>query len=127
MPGATVARSGSRMTSSSPAAGHLLPVAYTAAPFVTDEGIEGCVVVFEDIIERKANQDRLEREAGKLEWIQHIVDALAEDRFVLYAQPIINVGDPRGQCSASCCCACACPTARSSLPGSFCPSPRSTA
>ena len=77
--------------------GALLPVAYTAAPFVTDEGIEGCVVVFEDIVERKANQDRLEREAGKLEWIQRIVDALADDRFVLYAQPIIAAEHRRGR------------------------------
>jgi len=68
-----------------------LPVAYTAAPFETDDGVQGCVVVFEDISERKAHEESLEREAEKLSWIGRIQDALAEDRFELFAQPIIDV------------------------------------
>ena len=49
------------------------------------------MVVFEDISERKAHEENLEREAEKLSWIGRIRDALAEDRFVLYAQPIVDV------------------------------------
>ncbi len=72
--------------------GRELPVAYTARPFETDDGVEGCVVVFDDISERKADEERLQREADKLAWIGRIQDALAEDRFVLYAQPIVDLG-----------------------------------
>jgi EAL domain-containing protein (putative c-di-GMP-specific phosphodiesterase class I) len=71
--------------------GHELPVAYTAAPFDTDEGVQGCVVVFEDISERKRNEDALLREAEKLVWIGRIREALEQDRFLLYAQPIVDV------------------------------------
>jgi PAS domain S-box-containing protein len=71
--------------------GQELPVAYTAAPFETDDGVHGCVVVFEDISERKATEESLRREAEKLSWIGRVQDALAEDRFVLYAQPIVDL------------------------------------
>ncbi len=71
--------------------GGRFPVAYTAAPFVRTDGIQGCVVVFEDISERKAREDALQREADRLAWIDRIQDALAEDRFVLYAQPIVDL------------------------------------
>ena len=71
--------------------GRELPVAYTSAPFETDDGVHGCVVVFEDISERKAHEQDLEREVEKLAWIGRIQEALAEDRFVLYAQPIVDV------------------------------------
>jgi PAS domain S-box-containing protein len=72
--------------------GRSLPVAYTAAPFVTDEGIDGCAVVFEDITERKARQADMERDVETLSWIGRIQDALEEDRFELFAQPIIDLG-----------------------------------
>jgi EAL domain-containing protein (putative c-di-GMP-specific phosphodiesterase class I) len=71
--------------------GRRLPVAYTSAPFSTDESVDGCVVVFVDISERKAREESLQREADTLEWIQRIRDALAEDRLELYAQPIIDL------------------------------------
>jgi PAS domain S-box-containing protein len=71
--------------------GSTLPVAYTAAPFETDEGVEGCVVVFADITERKARETVLQQEADTLSWIGRIQDALMEDRFVLYAQPIVDL------------------------------------
>lgn len=71
--------------------GRFVPVAYTAAPFVTDDGMEGCAVVVQDITERKARQVDLERHAETLSWITRVREALAEDRFVLYAQPIIDV------------------------------------
>ena len=68
-----------------------LPVVYTSSPFVTGDGVEGCVVVFEDISNRKEAENHLQREADKLDWIGRIQEALAMDRFLLYAQPIVDV------------------------------------
>jgi PAS domain S-box-containing protein len=71
--------------------GSELPVAYTASPFVTEDGIEGCVVVFEDITARKAAAVEIERDLEKLTWVERIQSALKEKRFVLCAQPIISL------------------------------------
>jgi PAS domain S-box-containing protein len=71
--------------------GSELPVAYTAAAFSTDDGIEGCVVVFEDITERKAAAQRVEFDVEKVASLDRVQQALAENRFVLYAQPIIDL------------------------------------
>jgi PAS domain S-box-containing protein len=71
--------------------GDLLPVAFTASPFVTDDGVGGCAVVFEDITERKQRQESMERDVETLSWIGRIQDALAEDRFELFGQPIIDL------------------------------------
>ena len=71
--------------------GRELPVAYTAAPFSTGVGIEGCVVLFEDITKRKAEALRVGRDLEKLTWLERIQEALTEKRFVLYAQPIIDL------------------------------------
>lgn len=75
--------------------GRPLPVAYTASPFETEDGVHGCVVVFEEISERKAYEEDLQREANKLLMIEQIQDALAQDRFLLYAQPIVDLADRR--------------------------------
>jgi PAS domain S-box-containing protein len=71
--------------------GLALPVAYTSAPFVTDEGIDGCAVVFADTTERKARENALKHDAEALSWIGRVQDALKEDRFELYAQPILDL------------------------------------
>jgi PAS domain S-box-containing protein len=71
--------------------GSQLPVAYTAAPFSTEDGIEGCVVLFEDITERKAAAQRVGRDLEKLVWLERIQEALTEKRFVLHAQPIVDL------------------------------------
>jgi PAS domain S-box-containing protein len=71
--------------------GRRLPVGYTVSPFATVDGIEGCVVVFEDIAERQATANRVERDLEKLAWLERIQDALTEDRLVLYSQPIIDL------------------------------------
>ncbi len=68
-----------------------LPVAYTASPFTTPDGTEGAVVVFEDISERKAEAARVAADLEKLDWLKRVRDALREDRFVLFAQPIIDL------------------------------------
>jgi PAS domain S-box-containing protein len=71
--------------------GSRLPVAYTASPFATADGTEGCVVLFEDITERQATAQRVERDLEKLAWLERIQEALKEDRLVLYSQPIIDL------------------------------------
>ena len=71
--------------------GRELPVAYTAAPFSAGVGIEGCVVLFEDITKRKAEAVRVGRDLEKLTWLERVQEALTEKRFVLYAQPIIDL------------------------------------
>jgi PAS domain S-box-containing protein len=71
--------------------GRLLPVAYSAAPITIDERVQGLVVVFADDSARRANDQRHERERETLNWVGRIRDALDEERFVLYAQPIIDL------------------------------------
>jgi PAS domain S-box-containing protein len=71
--------------------GSELPVELTSAPFETEDGVRGTVVVFSDITERLAAEQRMRQEMEALTWVRRIRDALAEDRFVLYAQPIVDV------------------------------------
>jgi PAS domain S-box-containing protein len=71
--------------------GREMPVAYTASPIVTAEGARGCVVIFHDISERKAQEANMRHEVEKLAWIRRIQSAFAQDRFVLYAQPIVDL------------------------------------
>jgi PAS domain S-box-containing protein len=70
--------------------GTSFPVAYSASPLLTDE-LRGSVVVFDDITERAAEELRVERELEKLSWVGRIRDALDQGRFVLYAQPILDL------------------------------------
>ncbi len=70
--------------------GKLLPVAYTASPLQAGQ-ISGAVVVFDDMTERAAERLRVERELEKLSWVGRIRDALDQERFVLYAQPILDL------------------------------------
>ena len=71
--------------------GTVLPVSYSATPCELPAGGVGWVVVFTDIAERKEQEDRLRRELEALDWVSRIRDALDEERFVLYAQPIIDL------------------------------------
>jgi diguanylate cyclase (GGDEF)-like protein/PAS domain S-box-containing protein len=71
--------------------GRQLPVAYTAAPFHTEDGLQGCVVIFQDITERKLREEEQRRDAATLACINRVEAALAEDRFVLHAQPIVDL------------------------------------
>jgi PAS domain S-box-containing protein len=66
-------------------------VAYTAAPFETADGFRGSAYVFSDITQRKADRERLEHEVEALTWIPKIREALDEERFVLHAQPIVDL------------------------------------
>ncbi|MCW3068359.1 MAG: hypothetical protein JWL67_984 [Solirubrobacterales bacterium] len=71
--------------------GRTLPVAYTAAPFRTDDGLQGCVVIFQDVSERKRREEEQRRDVATLACINRVEAAIVEERFVLYAQPIIDL------------------------------------
>ncbi len=71
--------------------GSHLPVAYTAAPFSADQDVEGCVVVFADISERKAGELAARRDREKRSWVTRVQEALADDGFELYGQPIVDL------------------------------------
>ena len=83
------------MTCSSPTADVSSPSTYTAAPFRTEDGLQGCVVIFQDISERKRREAEHERDAATLACINRVEAALAEERFVLYAQPIVDLRSGR--------------------------------
>jgi PAS domain S-box-containing protein len=68
-----------------------MEVAYTAAPYATGDGVEGCVIVFRDVAERNAERRRMELEVAKLASIKRIRRALDNERFVLFAQPIVEI------------------------------------
>lgn len=70
--------------------GTRLPVSYSSSPLLTD-GTIGAVVVFSDITEQLSDELRVERELDKLSWVGRVQDALTQDRFVLYAQPIMDL------------------------------------
>ena len=72
------------------AGGRTIPVAYSSAPLqLTDT--HGVVVVFRDITQQKADADRRAAEQNMLTWVGRIRDALDDGRFVLHAQPIIDL------------------------------------
>jgi PAS domain S-box-containing protein len=71
--------------------GRDLPVAYTSAPIEMADGVEGSVIVFTDITDRKREQDRVQQDLEALTWLARIRQALDEDRFVLHGQPIIDL------------------------------------
>jgi PAS domain S-box-containing protein len=69
--------------------GTIFPVAYSAAPLMSGTHVRGVVVVFRDTSVEHAEQDRARRELDTLAWVGRIQDALDQDRFVLYSQPIV--------------------------------------
>jgi PAS domain S-box-containing protein len=69
--------------------GTTIPVAYSIAPISSGALGNGTVIVFRDISEEKAERLRLKRERDGLTWVGRIREALEEDRFVLYSQPIV--------------------------------------
>jgi PAS domain S-box-containing protein len=71
--------------------GSELPVEITSAPFETEDGVRGSVIVFSDITERVLAEQEMREEMEAFTWVARVRDALAEDRFVLYAQPIVDV------------------------------------
>jgi PAS domain S-box-containing protein len=71
--------------------GRELPVSATSAPFDGEDGMRRFVVVFSDITDRKTQEQKMRLQMESATWIGRIREALAEDRFVLHAQPIIEL------------------------------------
>ncbi|MEA2440748.1 MAG: hypothetical protein QOH76_2172 [Thermoleophilaceae bacterium] len=69
--------------------GTICPVAYSSAPLMDGTRVRGVVVVFRDTSAEQAGEDRVRRELDTLAWVGRIRDALDQDRFVLYSQPIV--------------------------------------
>lgn len=75
--------------------GRRVRVAYNAAPYETATGTRACVVVFHGISQRRGNHASVVRDVDTPLWIGRIRDALAQDRFLLYAQPIVQISTGR--------------------------------
>ncbi|UTI65160.1 EAL domain-containing protein [Paraconexibacter antarcticus] len=73
--------------------GTFLPVRYSATPLETEEPADGVVIVFTDITESKARELQVRRELEALSCVGRIRDALGEDGFAFYAQPIVRISD----------------------------------
>jgi PAS domain S-box-containing protein len=76
--------------------GSMLPIACSAAPLLGGETVRGVVVVFRDTTEENAERDRARRELEALTWVGRVREALDEERFVLYSQPIVPFGSGKG-------------------------------
>ena len=73
------------------AGGSRLPVSFTITPFHTDDGLQGSILIFQDITENKRREEEHRRDAETLAIIDRVERATAEERFVLHAQPIIDL------------------------------------
>jgi PAS domain S-box-containing protein len=69
--------------------GSIFPVACSAAPLLGGTSTRGAVMVFRDITEESEERQSRQRELDALTWVGRVRDALDEDRFVLYSQPIV--------------------------------------
>jgi PAS domain S-box-containing protein len=70
--------------------GSILPVSYSSAPMELSDGT-GSVVAFRDISAQQAERERLRPHITEAVWFEEVRDAIAEDRLVLYGQPIIDL------------------------------------
>jgi PAS domain S-box-containing protein len=71
--------------------GRDLPVSYTSSPLRSADGRGGCVVVFMDVTHLRAEQERLRLSLDQLSAINRVEEALREERFELFAQPIVDL------------------------------------
>ncbi|WP_052666852.1 GGDEF domain-containing phosphodiesterase [Nitriliruptor alkaliphilus] len=73
--------------------GSQIPIEYVATPLDVEEDIAevGWVVSFRDISARRAREDELAEKVEQVVWLGRIREALQDDGFVLYAQPIIDL------------------------------------
>lgn len=75
--------------------GSVVHVHQVLTPFETGDGVVGFVLVITDITERKREARDAERKLQDLGWIERIRHALDHDRFVLHAQPIVELATGR--------------------------------
>lgn len=66
-------------------------VEITSAPFQTESGVRGSVVVFTDMSPGEAEELRRRAQLDPCSWPHRVREALAQDRLELYAQPIVDV------------------------------------
>jgi PAS domain S-box-containing protein len=72
-----------------------IEISYTAAPFESELGEHGTVIVFADVTEQRS-AERLAREKLEgLSWIGKVRDALDDERLVAFAQPIVSLASGR--------------------------------
>ncbi len=77
--------------------GSIFPVALGAAPLRTGSELNGMVIVFRDVTEHEREHEHISAlsELDKLSWVGRIRDALDEDRFQLFSQPIVPLAGGR--------------------------------
>jgi PAS domain S-box-containing protein len=77
--------------------GSIFPVAIGAAPLRTDSAVNGMVIVFRDVTEHEREREHVSAQSqlDKLTWVGRIRDALDEDRFQLFSQPIVPLAGGR--------------------------------
>lgn len=75
--------------------GGRIPIEYVATPLPSGAARppQSAVVIFRDITERRARERELREEAKHASTLRMIDRALAEDRFVLHAQPVVRLAD----------------------------------
>ena len=70
-----------------------IEISYTAAPFKSERGEQGTVIVFADVTEQRATARIAREKLEGLSWIGKIRDALDSNRMVAYAQPIVSLAN----------------------------------
>ncbi|HEX8157719.1 MAG TPA: EAL domain-containing protein [Solirubrobacteraceae bacterium] len=70
--------------------GSNVSVGYVLAPFQSAEG-DGSVIVFSDITRMQAERQRIRIESERISHVHDLQEALSEQRFELYAQPILDL------------------------------------
>jgi PAS domain S-box-containing protein len=72
-----------------------IEISYSAAPFESELGEHGTVIVFADVTEQRSTERLAREKLEGLSWIGKIRDALDEERLVPFAQPIVSLADGR--------------------------------
>jgi PAS domain S-box-containing protein len=70
-----------------------IEISYTAAPFESKQGVQGTVIVFADVTEKRGVERIAREKLEGLSWLGKIRDALDNDRLVAYVQPIVSLTD----------------------------------
>jgi PAS domain S-box-containing protein len=76
--------------------GSIFPVSCSAAPLLGGTSVRGAVMVFRDTTEETEEHLRRRRELDSLTWVGRVRDALDQDRFILYSQPIVPLNGGEG-------------------------------
>ncbi len=72
-----------------------IEISYTAAPFESELGEHGTVIVFADVTEQRSSERLAREKLEGLSWIGKIRDALDDERLVAFAQPIVPLASGR--------------------------------